>query len=65
VKILAIVLALVFLVLAILTATGIASFHSHILAVLGLDGAKHLKHTILYAVLAILCFIWARFASAK
>jgi hypothetical protein len=59
VKILAIVLAIVFVVLAVLAATGIASF-SH---ALGLDGTHHVKHAIVYVVLAILCVIWARFAS--
>ena len=60
-KILALALGVIFIILAILTATGVASF-AH---VLGVDGVRHLKHTILYAVLAILCFIWARFAGAK
>jgi hypothetical protein len=59
-KNLALVLAIVFIILAILTATGIASF----LPAIGLDGHHHAKHTILYFVLAVLCFIWMRFASS-
>ena len=59
-KILAIVLTLVFVVLAVLAATGAASF-SH---ALGLDGTHHVKHAIVYIILAILCVIWARFAGS-
>lgn len=58
-RIVAIILGIIFAVLAILTATGAAKFAP----VLGLDGTHHLKHTILYAVIAILCFIWARMSS--
>ncbi len=58
-KMLALILGIVFIILAILTATGAASF----LPILGLNGHPHVKHTILYAVLAILSFIWMRFQS--
>ncbi|MEO6913885.1 MAG: hypothetical protein ABI182_07695 [Candidatus Baltobacteraceae bacterium] len=58
-KMLALVLGIIFIVLAILTATGATSF----LPVLGLDGHPHVKHTILYVVLAILSFLWMRFQS--
>lgn len=55
-KVLAVVLGVIFVILAILTATGAA----HVAPAIGLDGHHHTKHTILYAVLAILCFVWAR-----
>ncbi|HEY5257458.1 MAG TPA: hypothetical protein VIJ12_03690 [Candidatus Baltobacteraceae bacterium] len=55
-KALAIVLTIVFIVAAVLTATGAA----HFAPVLGFNGTHHLKHTILYVVLAVLCAIWAR-----
>ena len=58
-KVLAVVLGIVFVILAILTATGVASFAPAI----GLNGHHHTKHTILYAVIAILCFIWARMST--
>lgn len=58
-KPLAIVLGIIFVILAILTATGIA----HFAPVLGLNGERHTKHTILYAVIAILCFVWARMST--
>ncbi len=58
-KILAVVLGVIFVILAILTATGIA----HFAPAIGLNGARHLKHTILFAVIAILCFVWARMST--
>ena len=58
-KTLALVLGIVFIILAVLTATGIASFAPAI----GLNGHHHLKHTVLFAVIAVLCFIWMRFAA--
>lgn len=58
-KVLAVVLGILFVILAILTATGVA----HFLPALGLNGERHTKHTILYAVLAILCFVWARMST--
>lgn len=58
-KVLAVVLGIIFVILAILTATGAASFAP----VIGLNGHHHTKHTILYAVIAILCFIWARMST--
>ena len=56
-KTLAIVLAIIFLILAVCTAFGLASF----LPILGLDGTHHTKHAILYFILAILAFVWYRF----
>jgi hypothetical protein len=58
-KALAVVLGIIFVILAILAATGIA----HFAPALGLDGRHHTKHTVLYAVIAILCFIWARMST--
>ncbi len=58
-KMLALVLGIVFLVLAVLTATGMAAF----LPALGVDGHHHVKHTVLFVVIALLCFVWMRFAS--
>ena len=55
-KALAIVLGIIFVILAILTATGAA----HFAPALGLNGQHHNNHTILFAVFAILCFVWAR-----
>ncbi len=56
-KMLALILGIIFVVLAILTATGAVSA----VPLLGLNGHAHVKHTILYAVLAILSFLWMRF----
>lgn len=58
-KALAVVLGIIFVILAILTITGIA----HFAPAIGLDGHRHAKHTILFAVIAILCFIWARMST--
>jgi hypothetical protein len=58
-KVLAVALGIIFVILAILTATGIA----HFAPALGLNGQHHTKHTILYAVIAILCFVWARMST--
>ena len=58
-KVLAVVLGIIFIILAILTWTGAA----HFLPAIGLDGKHHTKHTILYAVIAILCFVWARMST--
>ena len=58
-KTLAVVLGIIFVLAAICTATGILHF-SH---ALGFDGARHTKHTILYAVIALLCFAWARMST--
>ena len=56
-KPLAIVLALLFVVLAICAFVGVnAGVHA-----LGLDGARHTKHAVIYAVLAILSLVWLRF----
>ena len=59
-KVLGILLAILFFVLAILTATGAA----HFAPVLGLNGVHHVKHTILYAVLGVLSLLWVRFTAA-
>lgn len=58
-KMLALVLGIIFLVLAVLTATGMAAF----LPALGVDGHHHVKHAVLFVVIAVLCFVWMRFAS--
>jgi hypothetical protein len=60
-KALAIFLALVFVVLCILAATGLMAFAPP----LGIDGTHHMKHAVFYAVLALLCLVWARFANAS
>ena len=56
-KALALLLCLVFVVLAVLTATGVTSLAPAI----GLNGHAHVKHTILYGVLAVLSLVWYRF----
>jgi hypothetical protein len=58
-KVLAVVLGIIFIILAVLTWTGAA----HVLPAIGLDGKHHTKHTVLYAVIAVLCFIWARMSA--
>ncbi len=58
-KIIAIVLGIIFVVLAILTWTGAV----HFVPAIGLDGKHHTKHTVLFAVIAVLCFVWARMSS--
>ena len=60
-KILALVLAAVFIIAAVLAFTGAAHF-SHIL---GFDGQRHVKHAIVYAVLAVLALLWVRMAPAR
>jgi len=60
-KALAVVLGVIFILLAILTWTGAA----HFLPAIGLDGKHHTKHTILYAVIAVLCFVWARMSASE
>lgn len=61
-KTVAIILGIIFAVLAVLAATGAIHFAGG--RAVGLDGARHLKHTILYAVIAVLCFLWARMSAA-
>lgn len=58
-KLLAVVLGVLFVILAVLTWTGIA----HFAPAIGLNGVHHTKHTILYALLAVLCFAWARMSN--
>jgi hypothetical protein len=60
-KALAVVLGVIFVLLAILTWTGAA----HFLPAIGLDGKHHTKHTVLYAVIAVLCFVWARMSASE
>lgn len=60
-KILAVVLFVVFLIAAVLAFTGVAHF-SHLL---GFDGQRHIKHGIVYAVLAVLSLLWMRMAPAQ
>lgn len=55
-KILAIVLAVIFVVLGIMAWTG----SSNMMPMLGLDGTHHTKHAIAYFVLAVLCLVWMR-----
>ncbi|MFN2528715.1 MAG: hypothetical protein ABR584_08350 [Candidatus Baltobacteraceae bacterium] len=57
-KILAIVLALVFLALAVMTYMG----SSNMFPAIGLNGAHHTKHAIVYLILAVLCLVWMRMA---
>lgn len=59
-KALAAVLGVIFIVLAILAFTGVLNLHSK---TLGIDGTHHVKHGIIYAVLGLLCFVWARMSS--
>ena len=59
-KTLALVLAIIFFILAILCFTGMASF----LPAIGLDGTHHTKHAIAYLIVAILCVLWMRMAPA-
>ena len=60
-KTLALLLALIFIIAAIFAITGWANF-SHLL---GFDGAKHVKHAILYAILAILSLLWYRMGATQ
>ncbi|HEV3152203.1 MAG TPA: hypothetical protein VGZ02_00205 [Candidatus Baltobacteraceae bacterium] len=57
---LAIALGVIFILAAICTATGILHFNH----TLGFDGARHTKHTILYAIIGLLCFAWARMSTS-
>ena len=57
-KTLALVLAIIFFVLAVLCFTGLASF----MPAIGIDGTHHTKHGIAYLVLAVLCVVWMRMA---
>ena len=61
-KAVAVVLAILFVVLAILAGTGAVDLHSR---ALGLDGTHHAKHTVGYLVLAVLCLVWMRFLNAE
>ena len=58
-KAIAAVLGIIFIVLAILAWTGAVRFAP----VLGLDGHHHTKHGIVYIILAVLCFVWARMST--
>lgn len=60
-RVLAIVLGIIFIIAAICAATGALHF-SH---ALGFDGKHHTKHTILYAVIALVCFAWARMSTSE
>lgn len=60
-KLLAVVLGVLCIVLAVLTWWG----HTSFAPILGLNGHHHTKHTILYAVLAVLCFMWARMSDER
>jgi hypothetical protein len=58
-KVLAVALGIIFLILAVLTFTGAV----HALPAIGLDGKHHTKHTVLFFVIALLCFVWARMSA--
>jgi hypothetical protein len=60
-KILALVLAAVFIIAAVLAFTGAAHFSQ----ILGFDGQRHVKHAIVYAVLGVLALLWMRMAPAR
>ncbi|HET9393136.1 MAG TPA: hypothetical protein VFO29_06440 [Candidatus Rubrimentiphilum sp.] len=60
-KVLALVLAAVFIIAAVLAFTGAAHFST----LLGFDGHRHVKHAIVYAILAVLALLWVRMAPAK
>ncbi len=55
-KPLALVLAIVFFIIAILYALGIMQFGSQ-------HGGRHLSHAVLFVVLAVLSLVWMRFQS--
>lgn len=59
-KALAVVLGIILLIAAVLAFTGALNLHSR---GLGFDGVHHVKHGIIYIVLAVLCFVWARMSS--
>ena len=58
-KILALVLAVIFVLFAITAATGLCNA----VPAIGFDGTHHIKHAILYAGLAVLSLVWFRFLS--
>jgi hypothetical protein len=60
-KTLALVLALIFLIAAILAIGGFAHFS----AALGFDGTRHVKHAILYIALAVLSLLWYRMGNTQ
>jgi len=57
VKALALVLAVVFFIIAILYAAGVLQIGSH-------HGGRHISHAVLFAVLGVLCLIWMRFQTS-
>ncbi len=57
-KPLALVLAVAFVILAILAFLGSVNLGVH---AIGLDGTRHVKHAVLYAILAALSLVWFRF----
>ncbi len=58
-KNLALVLAIIFIILAVTVALGLSSAAP----ILGMNGEHHTKHAVLYAVLAVLSLVWYRFQS--
>ena len=58
---LALVIGVIFAIGAVLAFSGLAH-GSH---TLGFDGHVHIKHGILYAVIAVLAFLWARMSGAR
>jgi hypothetical protein len=59
-KLIAVLLGVIFIILAVLTWIGT----THFAPAIGLDGKHHTKHTVLYAVIALLCFVWARMSTS-
>ncbi len=59
-KPLALALAVVFLILAVMTFTGVDLG----VKAAGLDGGHHTKHAVLYAILAALSLVWFRFQNS-
>ncbi len=57
-KPLALVLAIVFFIIAVLYATGILQIGAH-------DPGPHLKHAALFVILGVLSLVWMRFQSSS
>ena len=56
-KSLALVLAIVFFIIAILYAIGTLQYGAH-------EPGPHLKHAVLFAILGVLSLVWMRFQSS-
>lgn len=55
-KLVAIVLAVAFFLIAALYATGVLQIGAH-------EAGPHLKHAVLFAILGVLSLVWMRFQS--